>query len=496
LGLSGVTPGNRDELKSRRMSLAARSADQLTQGQTGWSILPSHSASYFATALIMPNLSLLNALAQSFLAGEQNVEQVIARGSRTLGKPWRWLRPLAKRYVEIFASGRRPRPRHRDVVVFLLHDRGMAQVQSKYFRELFVQQRLTEPQQMQPVAAAKMWDVPAIESFGALAEWLGLTPSELQWFADLKGLGYRKSSQQLRHYHYQVLVKRSGNIRLIEAPKPRLKELQRQILSAILEKIPPHPAAQGFLKGRSIKTFVAPHVGRRVVLRMDLRDFFPTFGGARIQTLFRTMGYPESVADLLGGICTNAAPRSAWKKPAFDVDPGHLWEARALYTRPHLPQGAPTSPALANLCSYRIDCRLAGLAKSVSAKYTRYADDLAFSGSETLERCVERFSTQVAAILLEEGFAVHHRKTRIMRQGVRQHLAGLVANQHLNVIRADFDRFKAILTNCVRLGPESQNREAHPHFRSHLEGRVGFVEMINPVKGKRLRAIFEQIQWK
>ncbi len=98
-------------------------------------------------------------------------------------------------------------------------------------------------------------------------------------------------------------------------------------------------------------------------------------------------------------------------------------------------------------------------------------------------------------ILHEEGFDVHHRKTRIMRQGVRQHLAGLVVNQSVNMIRADFDRLKAILTNCVRLGPESQNREEHPGFRSHLEGRVGFVEMIHPAKGKRLRAILEKIAW-
>jgi hypothetical protein len=90
---------------------------------------------------------------------------------------------------------------------------------------------------------------------------------------------------------------------------------------------------------------------------------------------------------------------------------------------------------------------------------------------------------------------VHHRKTRIMRQGVRQHLAGLIANQHVNVMRTDFDRLKATLTNCVRLGPDSQNRDAHSAFRAHLEGRVGFVETINPTKGERLRAIFEQIQW-
>jgi RNA-directed DNA polymerase len=228
---------------------------------------------------------------------------------------------------------------------------------------------------------------------------------------------------------------------------------------------------------------------------MDLRDFFPSISGARIQTLFRTMGYPESVADLLGGICTNAAPRDLWSDPAIGVDTFRMREARALYSQPHLPQGAPTSPALANFCAYRLDCRLAGLAKSAGAEYTRYADDLAFSGGEAFERRVERFSTHVAAILIEEGFTVHHRKTRIMRQGVRQHLAGLVTNQLANVMRADFDRLKATLTNCVRLGPESQNRDAHASFRSHLEGRVGFVEMINPAKGKRLRILFQRIGW-
>jgi RNA-directed DNA polymerase len=80
-------------------------------------------------------------------------------------------------------------------------------------------------------------------------------------------------------------------------------------------------------------------------------------------------------------------------------------------------------------------------------------------------------------------------------RGVRQHLVGLVANQCVNVMRADFDRLKAIITNCVRYGPESQNRGGHPQFRWHLEGRLSFVEMINPRKAKRLRKIFEQIQW-
>jgi RNA-directed DNA polymerase len=437
--------------------------------------------------------SIPSVLARSFLAGELSVEQIVARGSRTLGRSWRWLRPLAQRYTETFAS--RIRPRHRDVVRFFLHDPGFQRAFSKYSDELSVEHWLTEPQQMQPVAPAATWDIPAIESAGDLAAWLQLGPSEMDWFADLKGLCYLKTSPKLRHYRYRVLRKRSGNIRLIEAPKPRLKELQRQILGRILYRIPPHPAVHGFLPGRSIKTFVAPHVGQRVALRMDLRDFFPTFSGARVQALFRTVGYPESVADLLGGICANAAPRDAWNDPGFRIDPIQLHAARALYARPHLPQGAPTSPAIANLCAYRVDCRLTGLAKSAGAAYTRYADDIAFSGGEAFERCVERFSTHVAVILHEEGFSVHHRKTRIMRQGVRQHMAGLITNQRANVMRADFDRLKATLTNCVRLGPVSQNRAAHPNFRSHLQGRVSFVEMINPAKGKRLRAIFDRIRW-
>jgi RNA-directed DNA polymerase len=434
----------------------------------------------------LEHFAVVRVLARAFLAGDATIDGIVERASFTLGRPWRWLPPLAARYLRTCAN--RTRPRHREVVQFLLQDPGFGRAWSKYRDELAVERWLTEPQSMQPVAAGATWAVPPIESTLTLAEWLKLTPGELEWFADLKGLGTRvKDHPQLRHYHYRILAKPSGSIRLIEAPKPRLKELQRQILSQILDNIPIHAAVHGFVKGRSIKTFVAPHVGQRVVLRMDLQDFFPSISGARIQSVFRTIGYPEPVADLLGGICTNATPRDVWS--------GEAWDVRSLYARPHLPQGAPASPALANLCAYRVDCRLFGLAKSADGVYTRYADDLAFSGGEAFERSVERFSIHVAAILYEEGFRVHHRKTRIMRQGVRQHLAGLVANQHVNVIRADFDCLKAVLTNCIRLGPESQNRDAHPSYRLHLEGRVGFVESINPGKGKRLRALLDRIQW-
>jgi hypothetical protein len=196
------------------------------------------------------------------------------------------------------------------------------------------------------------------------------------------------------------------------------------------------------------------------------------------------MGFPETVADLLGGICTTRTPAEVWKKVDDEV---YAWR--------HLPQGSPSSPALANLGAHRMDCRLSGLAQAAGATYTRYADDLAFSGDGEFERHVQRFSIHAAAVVMEEGFSVQHHKTRVMRQGVRQHLAGLVTNQKLNIARGDFDELKATLTNCARLGAESQNRAGHANFRAHLDGRVGFVEMVNPAKGLRLREIFARIQW-
>ena len=442
----------------------------------------------------MPNRPLLRALASAILAGDNTAEQIVRRAGHALGGEWRWLKPLASRYVRACAG--RTRPRLRDVITFLLHDRGFQRASSKYVDELTVADWLTESQQMQPAAAAAAWNIPAIQSAGELAQWLDVSIGELEWFADVKGLCTKNTSPQLRHYNYTGAVKRSGSVRLIEAPKSRLKQLQRRILHGMLDGIPAHAAVHGFVKARSIKTFVAPHVGRRVVLRMDLQDFFPSFRAARIASFFRTAGYPESVADLLTGICTNSVPRDIWRSLAVEMNAAQLHEASTFYSRAHLPQGAPTSPSLANQCAYHMDCRLAGLARSVGAEYTRYADDLAFSGGEALERGVERFSVHVAAILIEEGFTVQHRKTRVMRQGVRQQLAGLVANERINVRRTEFDTLKAILTNCMRSGPESQNRDNHPLFRSHLEGRVVFVETINPAKGKRLRKIFNAIDWR
>jgi len=160
-----------------------------------------------------------------------------------------------------------------------------------------------------------------------------------------------------------------------------------------------------------------------------------------------------------------------------------------------LPQGAPTSPALANLCAFGLDRRLAGAAAAVGAEYSRYADDLAFSGDAAFARRIQKFSTFAAAIALDEGFDVNFRKTRIMHHAQRQLVCGLVVNERPNLPRRDYDRLKAILTNCRRHGVDAQNREERADFRAHLQGRVAWVEAVAPARGAKLRALFEAISW-
>ncbi len=325
------------------------------------------------------------------------------------------------------------------------------------------------------------WGVPNLATPGQLADWLDLPHGQLEWFADLRGLTVRQPETKLRHYVTLAIPRSNGKSRLLEIPKPRLKAIQRHILREIVSKISPHDAAHGFRPQRSILTFVEGHVSKRMVMRFDLRDFFASVSAPRVQGIFREAGYPTMIAKVLAGLCTTRTPD--------DLAPGPRWRTR------HLPQGAPTSPALANLAAFRLDVRLQALAAKLGASYSRYADDLAFSGNIGFERAARRVQVLVAVIAGEEGFDLNTRKSRFMRQSVRQQLVGVVVNDQPNINREAYDELKATLHNCVRHGPESQNRERHGDFRGHLLGRIAHVRNINPTRGAKLHAAFERIQW-
>ncbi len=349
-----------------------------------------------------------------------------------------------------------------------------------------------------PAMGRMRWPVPVLDTPADLAGMLDLHRGELAWLADRRGLERRARDLRLRNYRYRWLARPGGPPRLIEQPKRLLKETQRRLLRGILEAIPPHDAAHGFRRGHSALTHARRHTGREVVLRFDLEDFFASIPAGRVYGVFRGAGYPEAVAADLTGLVTNTLPVAEWAAAPRAADPAvgaaHHRLGRRLAAA-HLPQGAPTSPALANLCAYRLDCRLAGLADAFDATYTRYADDLVLSGGSRLHAGAAAVRAAVEAIALAEGFRVNPRKSQLMTRAGRQQVCGVVVNAHPNAARADYDRLRAALHEAALRGPAAANRAGVPDLRAHLLGRIGWVEALNPARGAKLRRQFARIDW-
>ncbi|MBI5154780.1 RNA-directed DNA polymerase [Candidatus Poribacteria bacterium] len=278
------------------------------------------------------------------------------------------------------------------------------------------------------------------------------------------------------NYRFRSIPKRGGGVRFIAAPKPRLKAAQRRILREILDKVPVHDAATAFRPRRSVADHARPHVGRQLILAYDLQDFFPRIRHGRVAGLFRWLGYPASVARCLALLCTCS-------------------DSMAVSTQArHLPQGAPTSPAIANLLCFRLDCRLTGLAKKFGASYTRYADDLAFSGDNEFKRGITRFIPLAEKIIRNEGFVLNKQKRRFMRHGRCQRLTGLKVNDSLSVGREESDLVKAILHNAKKAGSlESQNRQQRGDFEAHLRGRISWISQFHPARGAKLLAELDKV---
>ncbi|PRY03115.1 reverse transcriptase family protein [Paraburkholderia sp. BL25I1N1] len=432
------------------------------------------------------------AIADAMLAGPAEPAGMVERMTLALGEAAGWMNGLARHVAKRFAA-RWDSVGRKELSTVVAGMPGFVSAWRSEQPPTVVRVLTRLPFQRPPPPWLRDVMLPQLPTLGDLAAWLKVEPDELDWFADRWRVPAHSAATPLHHYSYKAIEKCDGRCRIIEIPKSRLRALQRKVLSGLLDRIPAHESAHGFRRGRNIVTFAAPHVAKAVVMRFDLTDFFASVHAGRVYSAFHVLGYPLAVARTLTALCTNRIPSSRLLAP--DVRDRIDWQERQRYRNRHLPQGAPTSPALANLCAFRLDVRLAGLARSVGASYTRYADDLAFSGDENLARMAERLTVRVAAIALEEGFSVNLRKTRVMRRGARQHLAGVVVNSHANVARPEFDALKALLTNCARHGPRSQNRDDHADFRAHLAGRVAHVAMVNAARGAKLRALFERVEW-
>jgi RNA-directed DNA polymerase len=435
---------------------------------------------------------IAHGLANAFLAGVWNEQELLRQADVVLDRRPEWIRPLTA--AVLAAYHRPPADRPRELSRFI--DRTLS-------ADPFLEEEPEPPHVRKwliptPQMGRRRWPVPEIASLGDLAEFLGLSDGQLAWLADVRGLERTAADERLRNYWYGTIARPGRPVRVIERPKHRLKEVQRKLLHGVLDWIPAHDAAHGFVPGRSVRSHAGAHSGQYVVVRLDLEDFFSSIAAGRIYGTFRTAGYPEAVAHALTGLSTNAVPVGFWASLARPTDAlqisAHHRLGRRLAT-PHLPQGAPTSPALANLAAFKLDRRLTGLAASYEINYTRYADDLTFSGSAKLVRLADTIRRAVTEIARDEGFTVNEPKTTLATRAGRQRVCGIVTNERLNVARTEYDALKAILHNSAIRGPETQNRHQVPDFRAHLLGRVAWVGALNPARGEKLRRQFAAIDW-
>lgn len=315
-------------------------------------------------------------------------------------------------------------------------------------------------------------DLPNLGDVNQLAAAMGITVGELRFLA------FFRRTSTTTHYRRFAIPKKTGGLRNISAPMPRLKRAQEWILFNILEKVELHQAAHGFRRGRSIVTNARPHVSADVVINVDLENFFPTITHKRIRGVFRSLGYSEQVATILALICSEP-----------EITEVEL-DGRTYYVAQrdrYLPQGAPSSPSITNIICRGFDARLARAADELGFTYTRYADDLTFSGAAGSGANVGRMLRRVEFVVAKEGFRINADKTRVLRSGRRQEVTGLVVNDRLGVPRKTLRRFRATLHQIEHDGPAGKRWGNSANILESIEGFANFVAMVDPDKGAVLQ---------
>lgn len=265
-----------------------------------------------------------------------------------------------------------------------------------------------------------------------------------------------------------TISKKTGGKRTIEAPVDRLKAIQKWILSEILDSFSASKYATGFRKNYSIVDNATKHIGKELVITIDIKDFFPSITYADVLKVFVYFGYRIDVAHLLTKLCTNA--------------------------NNVLPQGSPASPALSNLVMLRLDKRLGRLAEVVGFDYSRYADDITLSGDKSIKNTLPL----VEMILREEGLIVNHQKTRLQYKHQRQEVTGLVVNSRLSVSR----KIKKELDNAIYFINKYGLTDHMDHigcdksfYKEHLYGIAYFIKMVNNEEGLSYLHELNQILW-
>lgn len=317
-------------------------------------------------------------------------------------------------------------------------------------------------------AQLKRYGLPCWESEADLAAALEISPNELRFYA------IHRRAERFSQYVAFTMPKRNGGERLIMAPKRRLKALQRRLLALLVHRLPVSEHSHGFRTGSSVKTAAQPHVGKKIVLHLDLKDFFHSVTFARVRGLLIALGYGYPVATALAVLMTEA-PRQP-----VEVE-GTIYHVPVGPRR--CVQGAPTSPGLCNTMALRMDRRLAGLAAKFGFAYSRYVDDLIFSGDDVA--CINQLRHLASRIIRAEGFEVNRDKTRLFRSGGCQRVTGVVVNRVLGLSRQERRRLRAMIHHFRQDQAAGQPDDGR---LAYLRGKLAYLAMLNPKQALALQA--------
>ena len=264
------------------------------------------------------------------------------------------------------------------------------------------------------------------------------------------------------HYQRLELQKKTGGTRILHVPDDELKVIQRRILRQILMKFSSSEYASAYVRRRTLSHHAAPHVGKRYLLKLDIADFFGSIRFEQIhRSVFHSGYFPKQIGVMLTKLCC---------------------------FRGALPQGAPTSSAISNLVMRQFDRNMGRWCASRGIAYTRYSDDMAFSGERPLYPVYEK----AKAMLEEMGFTLNEQKTRFVSNAGRQSVTGLTVNEKISVSREYKRRLRQEIYYALKFGAadsilKAEHRdficEGKPdaeRYLQHLIGKVQFVLQIEP----------------
>ena len=256
-----------------------------------------------------------------------------------------------------------------------------------------------------------------------------------------------------RYYREFSIPKWDGTTRNIVAPYPALYYVQKWILENILNNVSIHESAFGFVKKRSIIGNAKAHLGKKCLLKMDIKDFFPSINLKRVIAIFLIFGYPHKISYFLAKMCCKDGC---------------------------LPQGSPTSPCISNITAKRLDARLSSMARKYQLTYTRYADDLVFSGNYI----PHRFINFIEEILLDEGFLTNQKKTKLIIGKGKKIITGIsISNDKLTIPRKTKRYLRKEAYFILRNGLQFHSEKIDcrdPIYIERLIGKYSFWNYVEP----------------